>query len=306
MLNTKKIKFEWPYQARSVNLVCSFHNWNEYIPMEKNQSNVWTVEIDLPVGTHQYKFLVDDINWYYDVLKPSMNDGFNQKNNVIRVKEDNSIVTIVHISDTHSNFHKKIPDGDILIHSGDFSIDGHPGEYEMFDNWLGNQPHTYKFVILGNHDLDYMIREEKLDPIIEAPKRLKNATILSSELVEVLGLKIYGVQWYHYHNWEYSYKNENFVGKEEWYKIPNDTDILITHGPPYGYLDGQYGSYSLAMHVKDVKPKLHLFGHIHFMNGQKKVTWDSGETTLFVNSSAVSEHENVIINEPSILNISVF
>jgi len=57
--------------------------------------------------------------------------------------------------------------------------------------------------------------------------------------------------------------------KEHWEKIPMNTDILITHGPPMDIMDkteigGHHvGCQYLAKRIKKVKPKVHIFGHIH-------------------------------------------
>jgi Icc-related predicted phosphoesterase len=65
-----------------------------------------------------------------------------------------------------------------------------------------------------------------------------------------------------------------------WSSIPLDTEILITHIPPYGILDGKEGCSSLLERVKEVKPRFHIFGHIHQWNGFKKM-----EETTFINCS---------------------
>jgi 3',5'-cyclic AMP phosphodiesterase CpdA len=65
---------------------------------------------------------------------------------------------IVCISDTHamtSHIRKKLPDGDILIHAGDFTRCGHLAEVREFNEWLNSQPHKHKIVIAGNHELSF-------------------------------------------------------------------------------------------------------------------------------------------------------
>lgn len=60
---------------------------------------------------------------------------------------------LVCISDTHglqNNF--KIPDGDVLIHAGDFCNTGIERDVHEFAKWLDRLPHRWKAVIAGNHD----------------------------------------------------------------------------------------------------------------------------------------------------------
>ena len=66
--------------------------------------------------------------------------------------------------------------------------------------------------------------------------------------------------------------------------IPANTDILITHGPPYGILDKNRVGFSavcqsLKRAVKRIQPKLHVFGHIHEAGGMVEM-----EGTTFVNA----------------------
>ena len=70
-------------------------------------------------------------------------------------------LTIVCISDTHTNHHKMlIPNGDIQLHAGDFTLRGFPDEVENFNNWLKTLPHKHKIVIAGNHELTFDLSEE--------------------------------------------------------------------------------------------------------------------------------------------------
>ena len=91
--------------------------------------------------------------------------------------------------------------------------------------------------------------------------------------------------------------------KERWDLIPNDIDILVTHGPPYGYLDTvrwdghtkHVGCEELLDRVLKLKPKLHVFGHIHGAAGE-----DSFEGTHFVNASSCDERYKPI-NPPIVI-----
>ncbi|ARF09799.1 calcineurin-like phosphoesterase [Indivirus ILV1] len=293
----------WKYGGNHVLLFGSFNGWSDGIPM-KYKDNVFQIVLDLPYGTHQIKFQIDGC-WCYDMICPIIDDGLGGKNNLIRVRKEGSDVTIVHISDTH-NYHDrygKLPDGDILIISGDFSIWGHPDEFKNFNEWLGKQPFIHRIVTLGNHEIIYAIERENDRSLGRYKSQLSNAKILSGETINVFGLNIYGVQWHWFHKWEHSYNDKNHINKEVWNQMPNDTDVIITHSPPKGILDGRTGSKNLLDIVSHVKPKCHLFGHIHTHYGTKTITWKDGKETIFSNASGCDEETINLINPPIVITI---
>lgn len=294
------MKFICPYVGQSVMFAISSNDW---IPKDMEyHDGLYYYDDELQNGTYEYKYIIDG-EWKHDTTKPFVSDNFGGFNNIIRI-HDEHVITIVHISDTHSLFHDTIPDCDILIHSGDFSIDGHPGEYEQFNNWLGKQKIPYKIVILGNHDLDHMMRDEHVDPLIESKKRLSNAIVLNSQFVEIEGIKIYGIPWFWFNTWNFGYKDIRYEDTED-FTIPNDTDILVTHAPPFGMLDSQSGSKKLFSEIALKNPKFHLFGHIHEMYGCKKILWSNNKTTYCINSSSVQQDSSRIINRPTVIKIFV-
>ena len=85
--------------------------------------------------------------------------------------------------------------------------------------------------------------------------------------------------------------------------IPDGVDVLITHAPPYGILDQDgsihYGSYELLSRVTAVRPRIHLFGHIHKANGLE----ERGET-VFSNAAMMDEHYGTLL-EPHLINLQV-
>ena len=191
---------------------------------------------------------------------------------------------IVCISDTHSlHRHIKIPDGDLLIHAGDVSSRGDMSEIEDFNEWLGTLPHPHKVIIAGNHDFGFE-RYPK-----QAKALIKNAKYLNDSKIVIGGLKIWGspVQPWFY-QWAFNRKRGKDIRKH-WDMIPTDTDILITHGPPYGILDDtergeKVGCADLMDTVQTrVRPRLHVFGHVHEAYGQQQVGG-----TLFVNAAVVN------------------
>lgn len=297
----KKIRFVLDNCDNTILLFCSNDNWIFGHIMEY-QENILETELDLAYGYHEYKFYNKDKNvWFCDDKIQMINNNGNI-NNVVHVKSDNKI-KIIHTSDTHGLF-QPIPYGDIFIHTGDFSIDGHPGEYEQFNKWLFTLPHQYKIVVLGNHDMDYIYRKTNLNPCTEAKVMLSNAIVLNSELVEILGLKIYGIQW-RWFTKQYC-KNCDIIDNyyEDWHEIPNELDILLTHCPPYSMLDDNMGSVPLFMEISDKKIKYHLFGHIHQSYGYQYYEWPCFGTT-FINSSAVTQDSSKIINKPHIIVLNI-
>jgi Icc-related predicted phosphoesterase len=199
---------------------------------------------------------------------------------------------IVCLSDTHNcNELIKVPDGDMLIHAGDATDHGSIPEVSAFSKWFASLPHRYKIFVAGNHDwlfetYDFYARNLLGESVI----------YLQDSFVEIEGLKIYGSPWQpRFFDWAFNLERGTQLA-EKWKLIPNDTDILITHGPPFGVLDevprGTWientGCEELRRRVEEIsrfgKLKLHVFGHIHCGYGVRK---ELGIT--FVNASNCDE-----------------
>lgn len=201
---------------------------------------------------------------------------------------------LVIISDTHS-LHRQltIPEGDVLIFSGDMCGLGLEKEIVDFNDWLGKQPCKHKIVIAGNHDYPFT------KFVLGWNKRLlSNAHYLENEEIVIDGVKFYGSPmtptfcgW-----WFMADRGEEI--KKYWDMIPNDVAVLITHGPPYGILDEtiktdydhmvsryRVGCEELLKRIKQLeKMKVHCFGHIHAGYGLFK-----REGLQFVNASNCDE-----------------
>lgn len=175
---------------------------------------------------------------------------------------------IVCLSDTHNcNGQIAVPDGDVLIHAGDATITGSFDEITLFNKWFANLPHKHKIFVAGNHDWIF----EK-NPALARRLIDKKIIYLKDSFVGIEGLKIYGAPWQpRFFDWAFNL-NRGREMAEKWKLIPADTDVLITHGPPFGILDETprgdlAGCEELRKRVEDVLPKIHIFGHIHYGYG---------------------------------------
>jgi Icc-related predicted phosphoesterase len=200
---------------------------------------------------------------------------------------------IVTIADTHDQVIKyPIPAGDILVCAGDITGRGDASDIVRFNNLVGELPHEHKILISGNHDFCFENNRENSE------KMVSNFTYLQDSKVEIDGIKFYGSPW---QPWFYDWAFNLQRGKEladKWAMIPDDTDILITHGPPMGFGDytlmdrKNVGCEELLAKIEEIKPKVHVFGHIHEGYG----TYEN-DSTLFVNASICTLRYDAI-NKP--------
>lgn len=155
---------------------------------------------------------------------------------------------ILHLSDTHG-LHSQIgrlPEADVIVHSGDFTHYGTEKECLDFLNWFIALPYKHKIFVVGNHDLCLY----DADNIEDLPA---NIHFLQDRGVTVDGVRFYGTGFMHYR------------------AIPPDTQVLVTHEPPLGILDreeslgiGEYGNTEIRKQVAELPTlRLHLFGHSH-------------------------------------------
>lgn len=159
----------------------------------------------------------------------------------------------------------------MLLHAGDISYKSDKREIEDFLDWFGKLPHQYKIFIAGNHDFFF---EKEKEAFI---KKLLPASVhyLKDEETVIEGFKIWGspyTPWFY--RWAFN-KQRGPAMATHWNKIPVNTDILLTHGPVYGILDivqneQHAGDKDLFKKVMEVKPKVHVCGHIHESYGLVK------------------------------------
>ena len=165
---------------------------------------------------------------------------------------------ILHLSDTHSQ-HRRLadmPEADIIVHSGDFCMIDNEEEGLDFLNWFCDLSYKHKIFICGNHD--NCLYGANIDGLPDNVHQLSNSGI------EIDGIKFYGVPMF-LEDCITERQHRNYIN------IPSDTDVLITHCPPYGILDYDdgihYGSDDLLIKLSNLHLKAHIFGHIHSQHG---------------------------------------
>jgi Icc-related predicted phosphoesterase len=181
-------------------------------------------------------------------------------------------VRIVCISDTHNcSGQFDVPEGDILVHAGDATINGTIEEICNFNSWFSALPHPHKVLIAGNHDWLF-----ERDNAAARSLLSDNITYLQDSSAEIAGLKFFGSPWQPvFYQWAFNLPRGSEMA-QKWAHIPDDIDILITHGPPNGILDqvprspsgsSPEGCEELRKRIEHItskgKLKLHIFGHIH-------------------------------------------
>jgi Icc-related predicted phosphoesterase len=211
------------------------------------------------------------------------------------------IITV--ISDTHGKHIQitdDLPGGDILICSGDISSMGYEHEIREFCSWFDKlNSYNHKIFIAGNHDWGFQDIPETSKEIVDL---YKNINYLQDELICIAKnedafdyesmIKIYGSPWQpEFHNWAFNLPRNSPEMWEKMLEMPLDTDILVTHGPAFGILDTtewdrskNLGCEMLTERIAQIKPKIHVCGHIHSGYGYK---FDG--TTHFFNAAVLGE-----------------
>ncbi len=206
---------------------------------------------------------------------------------------------ILFISDTHG-LHQQLthlPPADMIIHAGDVSGRGQVAEVQHFLDWYAALPYQHKILIAGNHDFLF----EKQPALIQEMMP-SNIHYLENESLVIEGIKLWGSPvspWFF--DWAFNVHRGAPIRKY-WKQIPSDTDILITHGPPHGILDEVHGGElvgceELIKVVNQIKPKVHVFGHIHEAYGLQEKNG-----TTFINASVLNRHY-YLTNEAVLLEV---
>lgn len=205
---------------------------------------------------------------------------------------------LVLLSDTHCRLRKvSVPEGDLLLHSGDLTFKGDYQEISQELRELGRISKDFKngcVFVCGNHDW----MGERNPGLMKQMALDEGLTYLDHSSVEIEGFKIFGSAYTpEFCNWAFNVDRAELAQK--WAQIPDDTNFLITHGPPMGILDPvqrfnkktgeieieHVGCQDLYNRIQELKElKLHVFGHLHQGYGQVKI----GDVT-YVNASVCTE-----------------
>ena len=207
------------------------------------------------------------------------------------------MTTLCIVADTHRKHRElTIPKCDILIHCGDFCSFQREDErtLEDVDVWFAEAPANHVVCVAGNHDFLLQSREF----------RFAHAKFLEDSLVEIDGISIYGTPWCPDLSGFAYYATEDLL-IEKWRMIPSGIDILITHTPPYGILDFptsgtvHLGCPHLHDELRRIKPRLHVFGHVHASHG----THTEGRTR-FVNAAIVGGRSFEVLHAPTVMTLT--
>lgn len=230
---------------------------------------------------------------------------------------------VVCISDTHSySFDpQSLPAADVIIHAGDFTNVGLESNIQSFLSFFGDLPHRNKVFIAGNHDItlhhDFyktgepamrfhpkLARTLEFNPVdysrrcIDLVQNFQanqgkmyyledESVFLLSDVSEARPLHIYGSPWQpEFCDWAFNLPLNSAEIASKWAMIPDDVDVLVTHGPPHGILDRAVSGHLCGCPIllreiqQRIKPRVHVFGHIHETYGAKFV-----ENILYINAS---------------------
>ncbi len=193
------------------------------------------------------------------------------------------MLRIVAVADTHLfTDDYAVPDGDVFVHAGDLCRGGKLTELDAALRWIRRLPHRTKIVVAGNHDYAFERKPKEARELVG-----DELTYLQDDLVFTRGLRVYGSPWQpEFCQWAFNLPRGEQLA-EVWGRIPSNLDLLVTHGPPAGlgdrnsYGDARAGCEDLRARVAVVRPKLHLFGHIHEDGG----AWER-DGTWFVNCTS--------------------
>lgn len=192
---------------------------------------------------------------------------------------------IVCMSDSHGRHGSvEVPEGDVFLHAGDFTMQGREKEVRAFADFLRALPHRHKIVIAGNHDLTFE----------SSPSQARSWLGETCTYLECSGVRVGGLHFWgsphtpRFFDWAFNVDRGPAIARV-WARIPADVDVLVTHGPPRGVLDGvsrgtNEGCDDLMAAIARVRPRVHVFGHIHEAAGEVE-----RDGTRFVNACILDE-----------------
>jgi predicted phosphohydrolase len=199
------------------------------------------------------------------------------------------------LSDTH-NHHRSltVPDGDVLVHAGDFTMNGTRGEVEEFADWLEALPHPRKVLVAGNHDRLFQERPDEARALVHFADYLEDGPL------EFDGLRLWGSPWQpEFGGWAFG-RPAGAAMADVWDAVEGRVDVLVTHVPPRGSMDRIHngvdiGCAALTAALPRIAPKLHVFGHVHESRGTRM-----SDGRLSVNA-ATCDHRYRRAHEPIVV-----
>lgn len=293
-----RIQEEEDISARSVS------DWPP-LPLEYNPDHIWSV---IEKGQ---AFLPPTLAWTAaaggECCIPERRPGF---------------VRFVCISDTHKRHREfdTLPEGDVLLHAGDFTLAGKIEQVEDFGSWIGSQNFERKFVIAGNHDVTLdpefssdagakkfpFNRDVSAESVREAFARCagKSVTYLEDSEVSFRGIRVYGAPWQPaFGTWAFQ-KQRGPPMAEQWRQIPSGVDVVLVHGPPLGRGDlcnngMRAGCADLLAEIQGrIRPAVCVSGHIHEAAG---MSFDG--ITHYLNASSLGFGMSCIEHAPMIFDL---
>ncbi|MGR3679722.1 MAG: metallophosphatase domain-containing protein [Paracoccaceae bacterium] len=215
-------------------------------------------------------------------------------------RKRSDVLSISAIADTHGR-HRELRGlrGDILIHCGDMFdlFEQTPARIEDLDDWFAKQDFDLILCIGGNHDRQIEERVERGETVFH------NAVYLADSGYEYRGVRFYGSPWVP------DLRDHAFYAAEPelqraWKKIPDNTDVLITHAPPFGVLDmssrGQnLGCPHLTQRLMETVPRFHCFGHVHASGGTMQ-----RNGTSYINAASVQSGRDKPLRKPVSIRIT--
>ena len=163
-----------------------------------------------------------------------------------------------------------LPDGDVLVHAGYMTGRGSLDEISAFMDWFAAQPHAHKVLIAGNHDFAFERSPEAAELLVPP-----GVTYLRDSGCVIDGVRFWGSPWQPwFHDWAFNLDRGPALGAK-WALIPDDVQVLVTHGPRHGILDtvawprgARVGCEALAARIPSLGAlRVHVFGHIHEAHG---------------------------------------
>lgn len=204
-------------------------------------------------------------------------------------------VRLVALADTHSwHCDLEVPEGDVLIHAGDLTRTGTFEQLAAVAEWLRGLPHREKIVIAGNHDFGLQRDPGRTRELFAGLTYLEDEGHVTAQ-----GLRIWGSPWQpEFFDWAYNLPRGAALDAR-WQLIPRGLDVLVTHGPPYGFGDrvhsgDRVGCHDLLRRCLERKPRLHLYGHIHEDRGE----WTEGGVRFCNVTTAEADLPPTVIDLP--------